>query len=377
MEKYIELYHGTTSISALKIFESNGIMCRNKTNSDNEAINTTTKQMDAVYLTQKKNSAISYGYDRTDMRGWSVKNNKIVLPVVFTVLINTNSNDLYIDEDYLADDIGKKRWTNFLIKNNVIKKSSESKNWTYFYERKPELAFELLKLFPWTDSLKQSGSVAFGNDITFDNIKYIDIYYDPENYIRLSQNDVDDFQKTYSECCNIILNKYNDKYEDEYSDTNVLPYPYGYEILKSKNNKLDGTIYRNINVLNKLNNLAIKYKYPLFNKIVITPKDNYYMQHNSYIKHIDNINDIFDTNKYLIIDLGDDNILSISYFTYIRNNIGMLLNAKKLINELGYGKSIIFEMKYHDIKFFKNLHDFWNYVNKVEDKSIIIPAKKE
>lgn len=379
MEKHIELYHGTTSISAIKILKSNGILPRSISNNKNEVIDTTTKQMTAVYLTRKKDSAISYGYNRIDNRGWSAKDNELVLPVVFTILINTEKDPLYIDEDYIIDDLEKKTFINFLIKNKVINESYESKDWLYFYENNPKLAFEILELFDWQDSLKRSGSVTFKGNIPLKKIRHIDIYYNSKEFIRLENNTLDDLYDTYNKCCEIILDEYKDKYDDESDSTALLPTPDSYEILKYKNNKLDGTIYKNINEedLNKLNDFCEEYDYQNFDKIVITKTDSYYMQYNSYINNIDNINEKFSTNKYLILDLEDIDVLSISYFTYIRNSIGMLIKNKELINKFGKDKCIIFEMKYHDIKFFKSLDKFWNFVYKVEGKDVIIPAKKE
>lgn len=379
MDKQILLYHGTTSISALNILKSGGLKPRKETNSGNEVIKTTTKQMDAIYLTKNKDSAVSYGYDRTDPRGWTFKDNKIIIPVVFAILINTESDPLYIDEDTLQDDISNSAWTNFLLKNKIINDKSESKNWLYFYKKQPELALKILKAFPWQLGLEKSGSIVFEGNINLDRIKYIDLYYTPTEYIRVSDISLESFSDAYYKCYKQITYNYINKYKDELEYTESLPNPVQYELLPSKYNKLDGTIYKNINLktLDSINDLCKKLNYFPFNKIIITTIGKFFMQHNTYINHIDNMTDFLDINKYLILDIENKDCLSISYFTYIRNNIGLLLSNKQLIDELGKGKSIVFEMKYHELKFFKTLSEFWTYVNKVEDKRFIIPANKK
>lgn len=169
------------------------------------------------------------------------------------------------------------------------------------------------------------------------------------------------------------------KYKDEFNDTKLLPNPFKYELLKLTYNKLDGVIYKNINLntLDKINKLCKKYNYPLFNKIVITSFGRYFMQPNTYIKYIKDMNNLLDVDKYLILDIENVKCISISYFTYIRNNIGLIIKNKKFIEEIGKNKTFIFEMKYHDIKFFNDFEQFYNFVTQVEDKEIIVPAKKE
>ena len=378
MNKFI-LYHGTTSISAINILKSGGIKSRNETKSKNQIIETTTKQMNVVYLTKNKTSAISYGYDRTDNRGWTYKDNQLVIPVVFNVNIDDSSDTLLVDEDYLVDDISNSEWTNFLLKNKIINDKSESRNWSYFYEKQPEIALKILRLFPWQNSLKTSESIVFEGSIGLNKIHSIELYYDTINHITVNDISLDTFYRAYRECCKIIINKYMNKYNNEIEDTKSLPNPFKYELLNLDNNKLDGTIYKNINLdtLNEINELCKKYKYPLFNKIIITSFGKYFMQPNTYIKYVKDINNLLDVNKYLILDIEDERCISISYFTYIRNSIGLIIRNKNFIKEMSKNKPIIFEMKYHDIKFFKTFNQFFNFVNQVEQKEIIVPAKKE
>ena len=377
MSKFI-LYHGTSSISAIEILKSNGIKSRNESNSKNQIIETTTKQMDVVYLTKNKTSAISYGYDRTDNRGWTYKNNQIVIPIVFNININTNTDKLGVDEDYMQD-MKKSDWTNFLLKNKIIDDKSESRNWNYFYEKQPQIALKILKLFPWQDSLKISDTIVFEGSIGLDKINSIELYYDTTNHITINDISLKSFYRAYRECCKIIINKYMNKYKDEFNDTKSLPNPFKYELLKLTYNKLDGVIYKNINLntLDKINKLCKKYNYSLFNKIVITSFGRYFMQPNTYIKYIKDMNNLLDVDKYLILDIENVKCISISYFTYIRNNIGLIIKNKKFIEEIGKNKTFIFEMKYHDIKFFNDFEQFYNFVTQVEDKEIIVPAKKE
>ncbi len=380
MQKYdLILYHGTTSISARNILKSGGIKPRNKTKIKNQVINTTTKQMDVVYLTKNSKSAISYGYDRTDSRGWTFKDNQIVVPVVFNIKIDTKSDTLLVDEDYLVDDINNATWTNFLLQNNIIKDKSESKNWTYFYEKQPEVALQILRLFPWQDSLKTSKSIVFEGNIDLDRIESIKLYYNTEEFIEIHDISLLSFCRAYRKCCKIIISKYYNKYLNEYDDTKTLPNPYKHELLKFDINKLDGTIYKNINVktLDKINKLCKKYDYPQFNKIIITPFGKYFMQPNTYIKYVNNITKIFNVGKYLILDIENEQCISISYFTYIRNSIGLIIRNKNFIKEIGSGKTFIFEMKYHNIKYFKTFNQFWDFVDQVEQKEIIVPAKKD
>lgn len=367
----IILYHGTTSISAKKILVSGGIKPRNLTNLNNEAIETTTKQYDKIYLTRKKASAVSYGYDTIDDRGWYVKNNILTLPVVFSIDIDTINDPLYIDEDFLADDIPKEQWIKFLIDNKIIKDKSEYKNWLYYYNTNKNLAKSMLNKFSWKDSLKISGSITYKGIITLDKIKYIDIYYSKTGYKRIETITIKEFDKIYKECCNIIKTGYINKYKNE--NTDKLPTPYVWNYLKTKSNKLDNTVFKNIsyNAFIELNKLAKKYKYQPFDKIILTKKNVYYMQYNTYIKLIKKSDD-----NVVIINLIDDKTICISCLNYIRNKL-YLLKYKDTIEKFCKNKKIILELKYHDIKYFYNDDDFWDYVNIVNDKKIILPAKKE
>lgn len=92
----LTLYHGTSSVSALKILESGQISPRNETKTYNQYADTWTMNWDAVYLSKSIDGTEYYSGVMTGGEAFDE-----FLPVVFEIALDSNDPNFFTDEDTL------------------------------------------------------------------------------------------------------------------------------------------------------------------------------------------------------------------------------------------------------------------------------------